>query len=99
VSKNTNKQTKRKKKGKEKKKQKQQNPKSVFDCFLVPHFKKSYIFINIVFSDFRKSLGGWRDGSVRAPNCSSEGLEFKSQQPCGGSQPSTLRSDSLFWGV
>jgi hypothetical protein len=36
---------------------------------------------------------------VRAPNCSSEGLEFKSQQPYGGSQPSVTRSDSLFWSV
>jgi hypothetical protein len=36
---------------------------------------------------------------VRAPDCSSEGLEFKSQQPHGGSQPSVIRSDSLFWSV
>jgi hypothetical protein len=36
---------------------------------------------------------------VRAPNCSSEGPEFKSQQPHGGSQPSVTRSDSLFWSV
>ena len=36
---------------------------------------------------------------VRAPNCSSEGPEFKSQQPHGGSQPSITRSDSLFWSV
>jgi hypothetical protein len=36
---------------------------------------------------------------VRAPDCSSEGLEFKSQQPHGGSQPSVTRSDSLFWSV
>ena len=36
---------------------------------------------------------------VRAPDCSSEGLEFKSQQPHGGSQPSVRRSDSLFWSV
>jgi hypothetical protein len=36
---------------------------------------------------------------VRAPDCSSEGQEFKSQQPHGGSQPSVMRSDSLFWGV
>jgi hypothetical protein len=36
---------------------------------------------------------------VRAPNCSSEGLKFKSQQPHGGSQPSVMRSDSLFWSV
>jgi hypothetical protein len=36
---------------------------------------------------------------VRAPDCSSEGPEFKSQQPHGGSQPSVTRSDSLFWSV
>jgi hypothetical protein len=46
-----------------------------------------------------------RDGAgemaqwVRAPDCSSEGPEFKSQQPYGGSQPSVTRSDSLFWSV
>jgi hypothetical protein len=32
---------------------------------------------------------------VRAPNCSSKGPEFKSQQPHGGSQPSVTKSDSL----
>jgi hypothetical protein len=36
---------------------------------------------------------------VRAPDCSSEGPEFKSQQPHDGSQPSVMRSDSLFWSV
>jgi hypothetical protein len=36
---------------------------------------------------------------VRAPDCSSKGLKFKSQQPHGGSQPSVMRSDSLFWSV
>jgi hypothetical protein len=36
---------------------------------------------------------------VRAPDCSSEDPEFKSQQPHGGSQPSVTRSDSLFWSV
>jgi hypothetical protein len=36
---------------------------------------------------------------VRALDCSSEGQEFKSQQPHGGSQPSVTRSDSLFWSV
>ena len=36
---------------------------------------------------------------VRAPDCSSEGPKFKSQQPHGGSQPSVMRSDSLFWSV
>jgi hypothetical protein len=36
---------------------------------------------------------------VRAPDCSSEGPEFKSRQPHGGLQPSVTRSDSLFWYV
>jgi hypothetical protein len=36
---------------------------------------------------------------VRAPNCTSEGPEFKSQQPHGGLQPSVMRSDALFWCV
>jgi hypothetical protein len=36
---------------------------------------------------------------VRAPNCSSEGPKFKSQQPHGGSQPPVMRSDDLFWCI
>jgi hypothetical protein len=36
---------------------------------------------------------------VRATDCSSEGPEFKSQQPHGGSQPPIMRSGSLFWTV
>jgi hypothetical protein len=37
---------------------------------------------------------GWRDGSVvNSADCSSEGREFKSQQPHDGSQPSIMRSD------
>jgi hypothetical protein len=44
--------------------------------------------------------GGWRDGSgVKSTDCSSEGPEFKSQQPHGGSQPSAMKSDALFWSV
>jgi hypothetical protein len=43
---------------------------------------------------------GWRDGSVvKSTECSSEGPEFKSQQPHGGSQPFIMRSDTLFWCV
>jgi hypothetical protein len=43
---------------------------------------------------------GWRDGSaVKSADCSSEGHEFKYQQPHDGSQPSVIRSDALFWGV
>jgi hypothetical protein len=42
-------------------------------------------------------LWGWRDGSVvKSADCSSEGPEFKSQQPHGGSQPSVTKSDALF---
>jgi hypothetical protein len=45
-------------------------------------------------------LLGWRDGSaVKTTDCSSKGPEFKSQQPHGGSQPSVMRFDALFWGV
>jgi hypothetical protein len=46
-------------------------------------------------------FSGWRDdGSVvKGTDYSSEGPEFKSQQPHGGSQPSIMRSDTLFWCV
>jgi hypothetical protein len=48
----------------------------------------------------KKKIKGWRDGSVvKSSECSSEGLEFKSQQPHAGSQPSEMRSDALFWDV
>jgi hypothetical protein len=44
--------------------------------------------------------GGWRDGSeVKSVDCSSRDPEFKSQQPHGGSQPSVMGSDALFWCV
>ena len=43
---------------------------------------------------------GWIDGSaVKSTDCSSEGPEFKSQQPHGGSQPSVMRSGALFYHV
>jgi hypothetical protein len=39
-----------------------------------------------------KKIGGAGEMAqwVRAPDCSSEGPEFKSQQPHGGSQPSVM---------
>ena len=41
---------------------------------------------------------GWRDSSVvKSIDCSSRGPEFNPQQPRGGSQPSTMRSDAFFW--
>jgi hypothetical protein len=43
---------------------------------------------------------GWRDGSVvKNTDCSSRGPEFKSQLSHGGSQPSVMGSDALFWCV
>ncbi|XP_076407987.1 uncharacterized protein LOC121822749 [Peromyscus maniculatus bairdii] len=41
---------------------------------------------------------GWRDGSaVKSTGCSSRGPEFDSQQLHGGSQSSTVGSNTLFW--
>ena len=45
----------------------------------------------------KDKLKGWRDGlAVKSTDCSPE---FNSQQPHGGSQPSVLVSDALFWFV
>jgi hypothetical protein len=46
---------------------------------------------------FQKVLPGAGEMAqwVRAPDCSSEGPEFKSQQPHGGSQPSVTRSSGV----
>ena len=42
----------------------------------------------------------WRDGSVvKSTDYSYRGPEFNSQQLHGGSQPSEMRSDALFWCV
>jgi hypothetical protein len=44
--------------------------------------------------------GGWQDGSVvKSADYSSEGPEFKSQQPHGGSQPTITKYDALFWSI
>jgi hypothetical protein len=43
---------------------------------------------------------GWRGGSVvKNTHCFSRGPEFNSQQPHGGSQPSVMGLDALFWCV
>jgi hypothetical protein len=43
---------------------------------------------------------GWRDDSVvKGTDCSFRGLEFSSQQPHDGSQPSVMESDAPFWCV
>jgi hypothetical protein len=48
----------------------------------------------------QKEKAGWRDGLVvKSTDCPSRGPEFKSQQPHGGSQPSVMGSETLFWCV
>jgi hypothetical protein len=43
---------------------------------------------------------GWRNGSAaKSTDYSSKGPEFNSQQTHGGSQPSVMGSDTLFWFV
>jgi hypothetical protein len=50
--------------------------------------------------EMARNKRGWRDGSVvKSTDCSSRGPEFSSQQPRGGSQPSVMGSDALFWCV
>jgi hypothetical protein len=56
--------------------------------------------INEEYASDKHEKAGWRNGSeVERTDCSSRGLEFKSQQPHGGSQPSIMGSDALFWHV
>jgi hypothetical protein len=50
--------------------------------------------------NIKSNYRGWRDGSaVKSTNCTSKGPEFNSQQQHGGSQPSVMESDTLFWCV
>jgi hypothetical protein len=52
---------------------------------------------NLVLKNLTK---GWRDGSVvKSTDYSFRGPESNSQQPRGGSQPSVMGSDALFWCV
>jgi hypothetical protein len=45
-----------------------------------------------------KQKGDRRDGSViKSTDCSSRGPELQFLQPHGGSQPSAMGSDALFW--
>jgi hypothetical protein len=63
----------------------------IFKFFLLERKDNSFNF---------KNIRGWRDGSVvKSTDCSSEGPEFKSQQPHSDSQPSIMRSDTLSWCI
>jgi hypothetical protein len=47
-----------------------------------------------------KVFRDWRDGPAgKSTDCSSQGPEFKSQQPHFGSQPSVMKSHVFFWCV
>jgi hypothetical protein len=63
--------------------------------------KMENYFLNILyFQSLEMFLQGWRDGSVvKSTDCSIRGLEFSSQQPHDGSQPSVMGSDAFFWYV
>jgi hypothetical protein len=51
-------------------------------------------------SSIKHCYRDWRDGSVvESTDCSARGPEFSSQQPHGGSQPSEMGCDGLFWCV
>jgi hypothetical protein len=75
-----------------------------FFFFFIPscfHFLPcSFLFCANLFPALKEKCSGWQDGSAgKSTDCSSEGPEFKSQQPHGGSQPPVMRSDALFWCV
>ena len=65
------------------------------------HMFKLQPYLGTILKQYFKSASwGWRDGSVvKSTDCSSRGPEFNSQQPHGGSQPSVMESDALFWSV
>jgi hypothetical protein len=71
---------------------------TIISCFVNPPlilFRQLSVYVLSLKNSRAGEMAQW----VRAPDCSSEGPEFKSQQPHGGSQPSVRRSDSLFWSV
>jgi hypothetical protein len=60
----------------------------------------NHLFIPFIKRAVKNQNVGWRDGSVvESTGCSSRGPEFNFQQPLGGSRPSVMRSDALFWCI
>ena len=59
---------------------------------------RAHVDFKYVIKLLLKVLPSWRDGSEgKSIDCFFEGPEFKSHQPHGGSQPSVMGSDVLFW--
>jgi hypothetical protein len=68
-----------------------------FCCLMIWKTSPMYCIYNML---LRNTVAGWRDGSAcKSTDCSSEGPEFKSQQPHDGSQPLIMRSDALSSGA
>ena len=82
-------------------KHKQTNSHGLISSSSTPCKKSERLSLNLDFLICIKDFGlGWRDGSaVKSTDCSSRSPEFNSQQPHGGSQPSVMGSDALFWWV
>jgi hypothetical protein len=61
------------------------------------------ILLKIWFPELLLKVGHQGAGEIaqwlRALDCSPRGPEFNSQQPHGGSQPSVMGFDALFWYV
>jgi hypothetical protein len=53
--------------------------------------------VSLLHNNSSPGLEGWLTGYIKSTGCSSRGLEFNSQQPYGGSEPSIRRSGALFW--
>ena len=81
----------------------------LYECHL---FRLLKVFLNIFYivnlksassigdPEFKNQNKGCRDGSVvKSIDYSSKGPEFNSQQSHGGSQPSVMEYDALFWYV
>ena len=72
-----------------------------FKNAVIKIFRETFTVTFYIFLTCQESFErGWRDSSaVKKTDCSPEDPEFKSQQPHGGSQPSAIESDALFWCV
>lgn len=63
----------------------------------IPH-SQFYISLGVESAYKMFKIRGWRGGSVvKHTGCSFRSPEFSSQLPQGGSVPSIIGSDALFW--
>ena len=81
-------------------------PRKPYRGLLEPDPEQNLVLANLMLKlhswpqqGIKKCPWGCRDGSVKSIECSSTRPEFKSQQAHGGSQPSVMGSNALFWCV